>query len=188
MFEIYFLYQDLISSPKTYYYLVGDCIESFGEQLPTGLQVVKFFCSEWHERKSNQEKIKRVVSEIISVWDKARIPVRSVKRIHMKVEKHISRLKNILNTRTRSSIIQVEKENAFLTDSRILFDVIDEESEASLCVESKKFLSDQRNARLQEISDFNFSDNSSEDDRTNQSPIGEVSMRLLANSFQEYTE
>lgn len=151
------------SSTHTYTYLVGGCIESFGEQLPTGLQVVQLYCYEWYARKSNPEKIRRVVNQIMSVWNRAHIPVRSVRSIYLKVEKLIMRFKNILNTRTRSTNVQVEKENSFLADCSKLFDVVHEESVVSLSMDSIIFLNDQRNERLQEISNIDPSDTTSED-------------------------
>lgn len=139
--------------------MIGDHINSFRDQLPTGLDVIKLYCSEWNSRRSETEKISMVVNSILDVWEHAVIPVRSKSSIRLKIQNIVDRFKSLMRTRLRSTAAQVKKENDFLMKYQCLFDIVDCQSEFKLCETKKSFLKDQRNERVQQISDLNLSVN-----------------------------
>lgn len=161
--------------------MIGDSINTFDEKLPTDIDVIKLFCSEWTSNKTENEKIARVVNSIKSSWDQAGLPSRSNPSIRMKVKNLIIRFKSIVSTRTKCSDAQKKREREFLENSNRLFDIIDQQSESKLCVMKSLFLSDQRNDRrmtfvdlnLNENADFNLMESANERDNSMESEDGE---------------
>lgn len=137
--------------------MIGSSIDSFGDQLPTGLDVVKLYCNEWDSRKAQSEIITWVVESIIAKWNLAGIPVRANSSIRLKVKNLLDSFKSILSTRRRSTEIQVTKETDFLEKNLVLFDIVNTKLETELCGTKKAFLCDQRTVRNQHLSALNLS-------------------------------
>lgn len=133
--------------------MIGDSISSFGDQLPSGLDVVRLY---FYSNRLHDEKITWVVKSIQGVWDRAEIPTRAESSIRLKVKNLITCIKSILNTRHRSTMFQVDKENNFLAKNGSLFDVVDQVAVRNLGEKKLQFLNDQRNSRIQTISDMNL--------------------------------
>lgn len=150
-----FCIQNLDQRHETYFYLVGDCIHSFEEQLPTALEVIKLYCSEWNTMTCETEKIARVVNSIIEIWNQAGIQIRSVPSIRQKVKILVDNLKSIIKSRRKFDARQLKKENDFLAKSACLFDIVNQKLECKLSSMKKLFLHDQRNVRLERISNMN---------------------------------
>ncbi|XP_055306872.1 uncharacterized protein LOC129571133 isoform X2 [Sitodiplosis mosellana] len=141
-----------------YQYLIGDAIETFVEQLPTEMDVVKLFCFEWDDHKSANEKMTRVVNSIKTTWSRAGLPQRSITSIRTKVKNLIATFKSIVSSRTKGTASQGKKENDFLNKSKRLFDIIDQKSEPKLNAIKKAFLSDQRDDRRLTFFDLNLNE------------------------------
>lgn len=142
----------------SYQYLIGECINSFGRQLPTGLDILKLFCYEWKSNKNDAEKITRVVNALMHIWNEAGIPIRTTASIRLKVKNLIKTFKSLLCSRRRSTVLQVSRENDFLIKTSKLFDIVNQSAEKKLCENKKIFLKDQRSDRIQNVSDINLNE------------------------------
>lgn len=134
--------------------MIGSSIDSFDSQLPTGLDVLKLYCSEWNSTGANSDKITWVVDSIKKIWKEADIPIRDTTSIRLKVKNLVDKFKTILRTRRKSTVAQVKKEDAFIENNRLLFDIANQRSRVELCHVKRMFLNDQKNSRLQRISDM----------------------------------
>lgn len=115
---------------------------------------MKLYCNDWKTGKSQTEKITNLVKSVIAVWNRAGIPVRGTSSIRLKVTNLISAFKYIINMRRNSNDNQVKREEDFISTNQHLFDVVDSKLENSMSNVKRAFLSDQRGARLQNISNF----------------------------------
>lgn len=127
--------------------------------MPTGLDVLKLYCSEWDSTQVQSEKITSIVDSIKRIWSLADIPVRETASIRLKVKNLLDKFKSILNTRRKSTVSQVGKEDAFIEKNRSLFDIVNQKAELKLSHDQKAFLDDQRNDRLRNIPDLNSCEN-----------------------------
>lgn len=101
------------------------------------------------------EKITRVVQSIIAIWNQAGIQIRSLPSIRQKVKILVDNFKSIIKSRRKGTALQLNKENNFLVKTTCLFDIVDQRLECHLSPIRKSFLNDQRNGRLQKISNMN---------------------------------
>lgn len=163
--------------------------------MPTGLEVIRLYCYEWNSEKSDTEKVSCVVNAIKEIWCRAGLPVSSGARL--KVQRLVTNFKSIVNTRRRSTSVQMKKEKEFISKNSYLFDVIERKSEVKLCAVKALFLSDQRNSRIQKLSDINlnessddnsvaidFSDNNGTNDETFSTYGSDSELSLYSSSYE----
>lgn len=136
----------------SYFYLIGECIDSFEHRLPTEVEVIKLYCLEWSTMISDADKITRVVNAIVEIWNRTGIKIRTSSSIRQKVKMLISDFKSIIRTRRKGNRLQVDRENKFLIKTTRLFDIAEQKSESQMSSTRKAFLIDQRNERRQCIS------------------------------------
>lgn len=144
---------------ETYYYLIGEAIAHFEDQLPTALDVLRLYCINWNATKSENEKVVHLVKSIENIWNSIGLPTRANSSIRLKLKNLLKKFKSVLASRRKSCELQVRKENEFLFYSNRLFDVIDQRKETNLCAKKISFLSDQRSGRLLTFSYFNVDEN-----------------------------
>lgn len=140
--------------------MIGECINSFSSfsQLPTAIDVIRLYCSEWNSINRDKRGVTKVLDSLKDLWNRAGIPMRDQSSIRLKLKNLISELKAILRKRTKSSRLQVKKETDFITKNRRLFDVVDSFRTDELSDAKKRFLIDQRNNRVLHFVDLNEND------------------------------
>lgn len=141
-------------------YFVGRPIISFGDQLPRGIDILRYY---YHFQNSNEtEKIANITKQIQQLYDRAGISTIHIESIRSKVKRLIASVKSIIATRKSNRSSQIEKErDAFQTIIQ-LFEVVN--NEAWLPTTLKDFISDQRTMRQVFVRDIQFH-------RANQSSI-----------------
>lgn len=74
---------------KTKLYLIGSCVtELLGAKLPSNFQALGLFLHLHLEKKMDiQQAARKVIKEIMTFWDKARIPVKASQHSINKLKK-----------------------------------------------------------------------------------------------------
>jgi len=131
---------------STELFLLDQPLEKFTDrQLPTGEEVLRRLYSFGCNSKSNREA---VVTELVEVWGKARIPTMEIRSIKVKLESVVKKYEKLKINRKRSTDTQQAKEVHFKNELSRLFDISHKDALSSMKnKEDQAFLRDQRTER-----------------------------------------
>lgn len=136
----------MVSTPnlRQNLFLIGNLdTQIYGNKLPSKLQVLKIlFFNIRVVKLTLRESAALVVSEVKIFWDKARLPIQKTDRCINKVETLYKEWSILNNHRTRPA--NLEKEQAFVSSLKNLFDIAHGDVYEHVDERRKQFLENQR--------------------------------------------
>jgi hypothetical protein len=132
---------------KTNIFLIGSTVNCInGAKLPSNLQVLQlFFHYHSNLKHTVKESCNLTYETVVNFWEKGGIPTRAKQHVIAKLESKYQQWRNIQRNCKRRSETQMQKEETFVKDFSLLFDIAHQDAIHMIKIqEDRDFLTSQR--------------------------------------------